>query len=865
MNELSRARRRACLPHPTHVVAEVLEARTMLAISFGDPQPFTPLQGRVNQVAVGDFNNDGIHDIAALSPEGGLGVLVGSGDGNFGTAAPATTQHGLYKLAVSDFNGDGNDDLVTLKPATGDLLFFFGNGDTTFDPASLHVGDGMKSFLLVGDFNGDTRPDIAASLNSNDVGQTGVEIFINDGTGAFLPPAHTALGQWPSYGAAGDFDGDGRDDLAVTDWASDNVTVLANDGGGGFKPPIAWPAGGGVTALAAADVNDDGRLDLLAAGQDGNVRVLIGNGGGGFSAPQVHPVGDGDGTSIVAGDFDADGDADVATAVKKTGFRQVFVLPNTGAGDFGNPVQLTFEDQGSISLAVGQLGGDGKPDLVAGHWDVTVQNVGVLLNETLSVPAQFAKWLHLLLPEGAAGTTRLAKVKVTLPLPQRVTASLRYATADGTASVRAGDYTPASGVLTFRPGETVKEVLVPVRGDAAVEGDEQFFVDFSEPMNLSLTQRRAAVTIGDDDGPGRLSFARPVFTAGEDGRSGTATVTVERAGGAEGVVTVEYLTANRTALAGADYAAVNGRLVFQPGQTTATFEVPVLDDGLREPAETAGLLLRNPGGGASLGGPDTAELRVLDDEPHVVGRHLFYNNSAFDGFDPRATAADDGAIAPDKVLLSPGQPPSFRNVTSFVKGINGLMLDAHLTLFPLGTLDMSAAVSDDRTGALEPAPPYTLSVRRGAGAGGSDRVTLVWPDGAIVNKTVHVFLKANAATGLSRAEYFGATSLVGETGDDAAPAGAPAGRVTVLDALRARRALFSSATITSRYDFNRDGRVSPVDLAVVRSALTRSLPPRPSPPPDSTSPLTAMTPAADEVLPEGGDPRREMSGWIRRE
>ena len=100
----------------------------MLAISFGDPQPFTlRLQGRVNHVAVGDFNNDGIHDIvAALSPEGGLGVLRRLRGRELRHGAPATTQHGLYKLAVSDFNGDGNDDLVTLKPATGDLLFFLG-------------------------------------------------------------------------------------------------------------------------------------------------------------------------------------------------------------------------------------------------------------------------------------------------------------------------------------------------------------------------------------------------------------------------------------------------------------------------------------------------------------------------------------------------------------------------------------------------------------------------------------------------------------------------------------------------------------------------------------------------------------------
>ncbi|HZN69563.1 MAG TPA: Ig-like domain-containing protein [Tepidisphaeraceae bacterium] len=217
----------------------------------------------------------------------------------------------------------------------------------------------------------------------------------------------------------------------------------------------------------------------------------------------------------------------------------------------------------------------------------------------------------------------------------------------------------------------------------------------------------------------------------------------------------------------------------------------------------------------------------------VAGRHVFYNNSAFDGNDGGAGAADDNAIATDKSALWVGGPAaaSFSNVTSYNKGINGVMVD--VAGLP-GAVSLSAAdfiFEQSRGGAIPEwfpaAPPHTVTVRRGAGVNGSDRVTLRWTDYnpaidsdtlAVANAWLRVTVRANARTALAEPHTFYFGNLIGETGDAFSRL-----RVSVNDALQTRRNFFSAAPITSRFDFNRDGRVGVTDFAISRSNLGRTL------------------------------------------
>jgi hypothetical protein len=214
-------------------------------------------------------------------------------------------------------------------------------------------------------------------------------------------------------------------------------------------------------------------------------------------------------------------------------------------------------------------------------------------------------------------------------------------------------------------------------------------------------------------------------------------------------------------------------------------------------------------------GPWVDQHLALDVRPTPTGR----TRRAFGGANPLPTAQDDAAVAADKDALLPGHQGGFANLSSYTRGINGVMVDvlnlgAAVTAadfdFKVGNVD------DPATWAAGPAPDVVV-VRRGGGAGGSDRVTLVWPDGAIRNAWLQVNVRANANTGLQRPDVFYFGSLVGEVGD-----GTSAPALTGGDVVEIRRALArSGAAVNSRFDVNRDGRVDAPDVAAVLGAAAR--------------------------------------------
>jgi hypothetical protein len=228
-------------------------------------------------------------------------------------------------------------------------------------------------------------------------------------------------------------------------------------------------------------------------------------------------------------------------------------------------------------------------------------------------------------------------------------------------------------------------------------------------------------------------------------------------------------------------------------------------------------------------------------ERYVSSVSMVYNNSAFDGNDPAATAADDNATEAFKGPLFPGQQGSPYNVSNYTKGINAITLDiGALPILPGGP-PLSAAdfvfrvgnVSD--TASWSPAPaPTEVAVRRGADPRGTDRVTVIFPDNSIRNTWLEVTVLPTPRTGIVEplVVYFG--NLVGDGAIDGGDL-----RVNALDLAAVRRALNTAATVESRVDFNKDGRVNSLDLAAVRSNLTRTIapiqPPAPPPPPPAAA------------------------------
>ena len=222
---------------------------------------------------------------------------------------------------------------------------------------------------------------------------------------------------------------------------------------------------------------------------------------------------------------------------------------------------------------------------------------------------------------------------------------------------------------------------------------------------------------------------------------------------------------------------------------------------------------------------DATDVWTVTSAPVVVGRHLFYNNSAADRRASGAVGAapgagDDAAIATGKVPLLPGGAWSFANVTSYTRGLNGVMID--VSGLP-SSFDPAAEDFTFRTGpggnpsSWTPAPaPVSFSRRNGAGVGGSDRITVVWADGAIKNHWLQVTLLAGIRTGLTDADVFYFGNLIGETGNSTTPL-----RVDALDVALTRSRLRIAAD--GACDFNLDGRVDALDLAAARGNLFKSL------------------------------------------
>jgi hypothetical protein len=205
----------------------------------------------------------------------------------------------------------------------------------------------------------------------------------------------------------------------------------------------------------------------------------------------------------------------------------------------------------------------------------------------------------------------------------------------------------------------------------------------------------------------------------------------------------------------------------------------------------------------------------------LAGRYVFYNRSAFDGNDPGPGSGDDAAIATDKGALLAGEAATFDNVSSYSRGINGVMVDLLPPPAPAespGAGDFVLKVGDDASGwrTLTQAPQVTF--RPGAGASGTGRVTLVLPDNAVRNTWLQVTVLATPRTGLSAPHTFYFGHLAGESG------GSGPWAVDARDQVRVRTSFGAAdADPTHPADFNRDRLVNALDLLTTRSNMRRGL------------------------------------------
>jgi hypothetical protein len=317
-----------------------------------------------------DFNGDGKTDLAVFEFEYGQGpgeIAVGLGNGNGSFQAPisSASEPAAIAIVLGDFNGDGKMDFAGWS---GEVLsIYLGNGDGTFQsPLDVSTPPGpIVQALAVADFNGDGIPDLAIVTETDSpTAQENVQILLGQGNGNFITgasislesAAQLALGFYFAgavYLVAGDFNHDGKIDLAAADTLT--VAVLLGKGDGTFQNPVFYNCRScSIVAMAAGDFNGDGNLDLVMSNYDG-VSVFLGNGDGTFQAPLDTLFGGGGG-QIIVGDFNGDGKLDLAFADN--------VLVGNGDGTFQPTVHNLRLPPGAV--AVGDFNSDGIPDLAIG-------------------------------------------------------------------------------------------------------------------------------------------------------------------------------------------------------------------------------------------------------------------------------------------------------------------------------------------------------------------------------------------------------------------------------------------------------------------------------------------------------------------
>ena len=346
--------------------------------------------------ALADLNGDGVLDmvVANAGNNGNLSVLIGNGDGSFQPAVSYPTALVAGSVVVGDFNGDGKPDIAVANGSGGNILVFPGNSDGTFrgSVGSFSVIGGAV-YIAAGDFNKDGKLDLAV------IGNIGLQIALGNGDGTFrgslgLPGLSPPIGPV----AVADLNGDGNPDLVIpavntnsaVSLQPGNISVMLGRGDGTFAAAVTYPAGKMATGVAIGDLNGDGKPDLAvadyAAGA-GDVAVLLGNGDGTFQTAVKYPAVNG-ADSVVMADFNGDGNLDLGVVSNSAGGSSsggsagaVTVFLGRGDGTFRNSM-VYGAGTNPLSLAVGDVNGDGHPDLVFG--DTLANTAVVLLNNYTS-------------------------------------------------------------------------------------------------------------------------------------------------------------------------------------------------------------------------------------------------------------------------------------------------------------------------------------------------------------------------------------------------------------------------------------------------------------------------------------------------
>jgi hypothetical protein len=598
----------------------------------------------VDSIAVADFNGDGKADLALENQYGG-GILYL----RFGNGAGAFTDAGSFPLdgrtpdrvIARDLNGDGRPDVVVTDMFANYVIVLLNNGAGGFSgPTRFIAAVNPNSFLagpkgvVAADFNSDGKVDLAVA-NPNSY----VSILLGNGSGGFGTPNSFTTARDLAHIVTGDFNDDGKFDIAAATKTSKEVLVILGDGAGGFGAVASFGVGESPTSIAVADFNHDGKSDLVASrdGAPGSIAVLLNSCD---VAPAPLPgLSVNDITLVEPEQGPVTGSFTVTLSAPST--QRVSVSYSTAEGtatlgDFGRVSGTIYFEPGETTKTI-FVGADGDPfdefdetftlnlsnpigaTIVRGQGTCTILDSDPPPTVSISDTPPIT--------EGNSGpTTGLISVSLSKESGKPITVS--YTMADGTA-IAGSDYPAASGSITFIPGQpTSQYISFVINGDTTKEENETFFVNLSNPVNVTIADGQGIATIWNDDTP-TVQMNQLNFNIAEG--AGSLSLTVRRFGDPSIPVAVNYATfdgaglqdcdlKNGKASSRCDYVNVVGTLRFNAGDTSKTISIPIVDDTYLEGTESFSISLSSPSGGAVLGGLPGANIRITDNSNDGTGQ-----------------------------------------------------------------------------------------------------------------------------------------------------------------------------------------------------------------------------------------------------
>jgi hypothetical protein len=332
--------------------------------TFQTPVDYTVDSGSTS-IAVADLNGDGRLDLTVSSwGEGESGhfvsVLLGKGDGTFRAKTDLSVGYAPSTVVAADLNGDGIADLATANFVSGTASVLLNKGKGTFLPAATYATGHPRApyGIATVQFESGSKPGLVVATTA------GTYILVNKGDGTF----HSAQGYEPESSdvTAADVNGDGKADLVLAggffEEGTEGLTILFGRGHGVFASSTAYVAVPNLSAVAAGDFNGDGKADLAVADSDGDlIGIMFGQGKGRFSSP-LHPYNvAGYPVSIAVGDFNGDTHLDLAVVLFDT--NKVQVLLGNGDGTFTPGGTFPVLGRWAKWIRLADFNGDGILDI----------------------------------------------------------------------------------------------------------------------------------------------------------------------------------------------------------------------------------------------------------------------------------------------------------------------------------------------------------------------------------------------------------------------------------------------------------------------------------------------------------------------